>query len=105
VTTSAPIVDAPRVYATGDPNVVPPVTLRQSLPPYPGTVNRPMVGALEVVIDENGNVISAAMRASVLPTYDRQVVSAAQNWRYKPATVNGAPVRFRKMVQVAVTPQ
>jgi len=102
---AAPVVQAPRVYATGDANVVPPVTLRQQLPSYPGTVSRPIVGALEVVIDENGNVVSAAMRASVVPNYDRQVVNAAQNWRYKPATVNGVPVKFRKMVQVAVTPQ
>jgi TonB family protein len=101
----APVVEAQRVYASGDANVVPPVTLRQQLPPFPGTVNRPMVGALEVVIDENGNVVSAAMRASVVPNYDRQVLNAASNWRYKPATVNGAPVKFRKMVQVAVTPQ
>jgi len=64
-----------------------------------------MVGAIEVVIDEKGFVVQATMRASVLPSYDRQVVSAAQNWRYRPAMVNGTPVKFRKMVQVAVTPQ
>jgi TonB family protein len=101
----APVLDAPRVYSSGDQNVVPPVTLRQQLPSYPSQVTRPIVGALEVVIDENGNVVQAAMRASVSPVYDRQVVSAAQNWRYKPATMNGTPVKFRKMVQVAVTPQ
>jgi TonB family protein len=94
-----------KFYSSADGDVVPPITLRQQLPPYPGQVNRPMVGALEVVIDESGNVVQATMRGAVAPAYDRQVVNAAQNWRYKPATVNGVPVKFRKMVQVVITPQ
>ncbi len=97
--------EPPRLYSSADGDVVPPVVVRQQLPPYPGQVNRPMVGAIEVVIDENGYVVQAAMRASVVPSYDRQVVSSAQNWRYRPAMRNGTPVKYRKMVQVAVTPQ
>lgn len=97
--------EPPKLYSSADGDVVPPVVVRQQLPPYPGQVTRPMVGAIEVVIDENGYVVQAAMRASVVPSYDRQVVSSAQNWRYRPATRNGAPVKYRKMVQVAVTPQ
>ena len=104
-TPSAPILQEPqKLYSSADSDVVPPVVLRQQLPSYPGQVKQPMVGAVEVVIDENGFVIQAMMRASVVATYDRQVLGAAQNWRYKPATLNGAPVKFRKMVQVAVTP-
>ena len=94
-----------KLFSSADSNVVPPVTLRQQLPSYPGQVNRPMVGAVEVVIDETGNVVQAIMRAGVTPAYDRQVVSAAQNWRYRPATINGAPVKYRKLVQVVVSPQ
>ena len=102
----APIVQEPlKLYSASDSDVVPPVILRQQLPPYPGTVPRPMVGAIEVVIDENGYVIQANLRAAMMPSYDRLVVSAAQNWRYKPATLKGAPVKYRKLVQVAVTPQ
>src|SRR5215467_7174710 len=101
----APVIQEPqKLYSSTDSDVVPPVVLRQQLPSYPGQVNRPMVGAVEVVIDENGYVIQAMMRASVVATYDRQVLGAAQNWRYKPATLNGTPVKFRKVVQVAVTP-
>jgi tetratricopeptide (TPR) repeat protein len=104
-TPAAPIVQEPRLYSSSDEGVVAPVALRQLLPSYPGQVTRPMVGAVEVVIDEKGYVVQATMRASVVPSYDRQVVAAAQNWRYRPAMVNGTPVKFRKMVQVAVTPQ
>ena len=104
-TPAAPIVQEPqKLYSSADSDVVPPVVLRQQLPSYPGQVKQPMVGAVEVVIDENGYVIQAMMRASVVPAYDRQVLGAAQNWRYKPATLNGTPVKFRKVVQVAVTP-
>jgi outer membrane biosynthesis protein TonB len=60
---------------------------------------------MEVVIDETGKVVLAAMRASTLPNYDRQAVAAAQSWRYRPATLNGTPVKFRKLIQVALTPQ
>jgi hypothetical protein len=104
-TPAAPIVQEPKLYSSSDEGVVAPVALRQLLPSYPGQVTRPMVGAIEVVIDEKGYVVQATMRASVVPSYDRQVVAAAQNWRYRPAMVNGTPVKFRKMVQVAVTPQ
>jgi outer membrane biosynthesis protein TonB len=45
------------------------------------------------------------MRASTMPNYDRMAVAAAQSWRYRPATVNGTPVKFRKLIQVALTPQ
>jgi TonB family protein len=105
VTTPLVAPEPARLYSSADSNVVPPVILRQQVPSYPGNVLKPMVGAIEVVIDENGNVAQAMMRASVAPNYDRQVVSAAQNWRYRPATINGAPVKYRKLVQVIVAPQ
>jgi TonB family protein len=97
--------EPPKFYTSADANVVPPVVLRQQVPSYPGTVKQPMVGAIEVMIDENGNVVAASMRGPVAPAYDRQVVLATQNWRYKPATINGVPVKFRKLIQVSITPQ
>ncbi len=100
---SAP--ESPKIYSVADANVVPPVIVRQELPPFSGAISRPMVGAMEVVIDENGRVLSAAMRGPVYPAYDRQAIAAAQTWRYRPATLNGAPVKFRKFIQVSVTPQ
>jgi TonB family protein len=101
----AAVPDVAKIYVSGDANVVPPVAIRQQLPPFAGVVPRQMVGAMEVIIDENGKVVSAAMRASTMPNYDRQAVAAAQAWQYRPATLNGAPVKFRKLIQVALTPQ
>ena len=44
------------------------------------------------------------MTVSVTPTYDKMAVAAARSWHYTPATVNGAPVKFRKVVQITVKP-
>jgi outer membrane biosynthesis protein TonB len=101
----AAVPDVAKIYVSGDANVVPPVTIKQELPPFAGVVPRQLVGAMEVIIDESGKVVSAAMRASTMPNYDRMAVAAAQSWRYRPATVNGTPVKFRKLIQVALTPQ
>ena len=43
-----------------------------------------------------------ALRLSIHPVYDPQLLSAAREWRYRPATVDGTPVKFRKMIQVTV---
>ena len=101
----APVVPAaPRVYASGDANVVAPVSIRQDLPAFTRGLPAPPSGSLEVVIDETGAVESATMREPINPTYDRQVLQAVRNWHYKPATVDGTPVKFRKMIQIAVKP-
>ena len=102
---SAPVAPAaPRIYGGDDPGVIPPVALRQQFPAVPNTIlgmtkDR---GILEVIIDEQGRVISLTLRLSIHPVYDTMLVGAAREWKYKPATLNGAPVRFRKMIQVQV---
>ncbi len=54
------------------------------------------------MIDESGAVESAVMRESVSQNYDAMVLTATRAWRYRPATVNGAPVKFRKTVQITI---
>src|SRR6185312_10422423 len=97
--------EPPKVYGAGDAGVVLPVTIRQELPPFSGAIDHAVSGVLEVVIDENGRVTSAMMRGLSVPGYDRQAIAAAQTWRYRPATYNGAPVKFRKYIQVSLTPR
>jgi hypothetical protein len=100
-----PVVAAPpRIFNTGEESVVAPEIVRQDVPAY---VGRPPVatnGALEIIINERGLVEMATMRRSINLAYDRQVVDATRNWRYRPATVGGAPVKFRKMLQISVKP-
>jgi len=109
----APVVAAPppaavpatfRVYSPEDRDVVPPAILTQVLPPFQGTVLVPRQGLLEILISETGEIESAVMTESVTSTYDRQAIAATKTWRYRPATVNGVAVKFRKTVQIAVKP-
>jgi TonB family protein len=98
-------VQAPRSsYSSADANVIPPVTVRQDLPAFPGQILVGKTGMLEVLIDETGAVESAIVRQSVSPQYDNLALAAAKGWRYRPATLNGAPVKFRKAVQITVRP-
>jgi len=97
--------DPVRIYASSDTNVVPPATLRQELPPFSGTILKATMGIVEVVVDETGRVISANMRGPMNPAYDRQVLTAASQWRYKPALLDGAPVKYRKFIQIALAPK
>lgn len=94
----------PRIYGGDDRNVVAPVTVNQSLPMFPGQVMIPRMGKLEVVIDESGSVESAAMTSSVTSAYDSMAIAATRSWHYRPATLNGTPVKFRKVVQIAIRP-
>jgi protein TonB len=91
-------------YSSADANVIPPVTVRQDLPAFPGQVLVGKTGMLEILIDETGAVESAIVRQSVSPQYDNLALAAAKAWRYRPATLNGAPVKFRKAVQITVRP-
>ena len=99
-------VDAPpRIYAAEDAGIVPPSTIRQELPrvPSPFLVQARDKGIIEVIIDELGRVESATIRLSVHPGYDSMLLSAAADWRYRPATLNGESVKFRKRIQVSVS--
>lgn len=99
-----PVVPSPpRIFAAGDAGVTPPVTVHQALPPFPTQgAFIPTQGMVEVVVNETGVVESAVMRATLGSMYDRQVIAATKTWLFKPATLNGAPVKFRKVVQISI---
>jgi TonB family protein len=102
----APAPTAPPLVYTGlDTNVVQPAVLRQELPAFTGRVAGAGTGALEIVINEEGLVESATMRSSVNPSYDKATINATRNWRYRPAMINGSPVKFRKIIQITIKPQ
>jgi hypothetical protein len=92
----------PRIYTAADSRVVAPAPIRQDLPSYPGQILVPRQGQIEVVIDEKGLVETAIMKASVTPTYDTLALAASRMWRYRPATLNGVPVKYRKVIQISV---
>ena len=99
-----PVPAPPRVYTGEEINVAPPVAIRQNLPKFPGRV-RPggITGVVEVVINEAGAVESAVMVVPMAPAYDKLVLTGASNWMYRPASVNGTPVKFRKRIQISIS--
>ena len=94
----------PRIYSSADANVVPPIVLRQSLPRFPSKVVPSGQGIVEVVVAETGAVEMATVIASVNGQYDRAVLDAAKTWMYKPASLDGAPVKFRKDIRITFKP-
>ena len=101
----SPVSTAGRIYTGEDGGVVVPTMIKQELPRVPLQVARQTrdKGLLEVVIDEQGRVVNATIRSPLHPIYDSMLLVAARDWKYKPATLNGQPVKFRKVIQVAVT--
>lgn len=98
-----PVPDPQRVYLAEDDGVMPATTIRQELPSIPSAIRYQVRdrGLLEIVIDEAGRVSFIALRVGIHPQYDAILVAAARDWRYKPATVNGVPVKFRKLIRIA----
>lgn len=92
----------------GDVGVSPPETLFQRLPRWRPFRDADRLtefkGTIEVTIDEQGNVAAAVIRRSVHPTYDSELLSLAKSWKYKPATRDGVPIRFVKLVEVQLRP-
>ncbi|HXH24527.1 MAG TPA: energy transducer TonB [Vicinamibacterales bacterium] len=101
---AAPARDYRRVYTVEDRDVVPPIVVRQEIPPFPGKIANQLAGVLDVLIDATGAVESVTLRPPLHPRYDRLLLSAAERWQYRPATVDGVPVRFLKRVQVTLAP-
>jgi tetratricopeptide (TPR) repeat protein len=95
----------PRVYTTEDAGVKAPVVIRQEVPPVPASITSMARdrAVIEVVIDEQGRVTSMVLRMRAHPVYDTLLLNAAREWKYKPATLDGAPVRYRKLLQVSIS--
>jgi TonB family protein len=93
-----------RIYSMSDEGVSLPVIVRQDLPNVPHTVIKTGTCVLEVIINEDGTVDSALMRAPLEPHYDAMVLAATKSWRFKPATVGGTPVKFRKLISISIKP-
>lgn len=91
-----------RIYVATDTEVLPPTTIKQVLPAFPSQLSVASRGVLEIVINEEGNVESVAMHESVNPRYDPQLLAAAKSWQYRPALLDGKPVKYRKLVQIDV---
>lgn len=92
----------------GEPGVVGPVTLLQTLPRWVPTDiddrRREFRGTLELVIDDTGSVVRATVQRSIHRQYDPLLLAAAPAWKFKPATRNGVPIAYVKLVEIVLSP-
>jgi TonB family protein len=88
----------------GASKLVEPVAVSQQPPAWPPSLGFPRVqgyrGTIMVVIDEAGNVTSARIVESVNRVYDALLIDAALRWKYRPATRDGVPIPFTRLVTV-----
>jgi hypothetical protein len=95
---------APTMFGAADKDVTPPVVVRQQPPAWPKTLPMPsgQRAILDMVVDARGLVESIAVRPSLGAVYDGLVATASQQWLYKPALKDGAPVKYRRLFQIVV---
>jgi tetratricopeptide (TPR) repeat protein len=99
-----PVRPAGYIFNADEPGIVPPVTIRQEVPRVPSTITNQTRdrGMMEVLIDDQGRVTGIEMKIPLHPQYDALLMAAARDWRYRPAMLEGRPVKFRKIIQIAV---
>lgn len=94
------------IYGPDDPDVVPPFAISQALPPWRRTSGETQTyeAAVALVIDQTGSVTSMSLQGTLQQAYYSLLRDAASQWKYQPATKNGVPVKFRKIVVVRLRP-
>jgi hypothetical protein len=97
---------APLIYGLGDDGVVAPVPISQPRPPYtPGRDTQVYDAVLTIVIDETGAVTDVSSMGAMPVTYEVALKRAVMSWRFRPATRNGTPVKYRRNVAIRLAPQ
>jgi hypothetical protein len=95
------------VHTVGETGVTPPVVISQVIPPWrPSRQDTQIYDAVvSVVIDQAGMVTDLTIEGTLQPNYEAALRRAAMNWRYRPATLRGVPVKYRKNLAVRLTPE
>jgi protein TonB len=101
-----PAIDPMTVYGSEHLDVVRPVPIVRTIPEFTPAnkfeSTQTFRGAIDLVIDERGKVISAVIVKSVRSTYDPLLLKAAQSWTFRPATKQGVPVKYAYRMGVQV---
>jgi tetratricopeptide (TPR) repeat protein len=97
----------PAIYRRADAGVTPPVPIRQEIPPWRSDELAPAVfnGELELLIDTRGDVQEVRIAVPIHPAYDPVILQAAAKWKYRPATKDGRPVAYSKLITISLMRQ
>ncbi len=99
-----PVYPVKAVYGPEDSFVMPPVTVQQKVPKYPGNVFKETSGTVEFTVDETGAAVSPVVKTSIDSNYDSLLVAAVKKFQYQPATLEGKPVKYLKRLTITVSP-
>jgi TonB family protein len=95
-----------QVYGVDDIDVKRPMVLSQPMPAWrpatPSEEKARFSGAVELLISDDGKVMSVKLIESVHPRFDAALLELAKSWTFKPATRDGKPVMFRYAVGVTL---
>ena len=83
--------------------ITPPRAVRQVPPIYPFVLRRSGIDGevlVAFVVDAKGKVVNAIALRSNSPDFNQLAVDAVLKWKFKPATVDGRPVRTRVTVPI-----
>jgi len=78
------------VRDTAAPSEEVPFPITMALPPFPPLARDPGVVLIEARVDPNGTVVDVKVRQTS-PPFDDPALSAARQWRFRPARVRGKP--------------
>ncbi len=94
------------VFGIDDADVTPPATISQEMPPWRPARQETQTyeATLILTIDASGEVTSVGLLGSLHPAYDALLRRAASQWKFRPATRNGRPVEFRKVLAIRLLP-
>ena len=87
-------------------DVVQPVLIHKEAAEYPEIARKARIQGvviLEAIITKNGSVENVKVLRGVHPILDQAAVNSVKQWRYKPATLNGNPVKVYSTVTVKFT--
>ncbi len=105
VSGAAPPAKTEIVYSILNREVSAPVEITRPVPRLktpPGEPQGLYQGLVEVVINAEGRVESAVIKRSIAPAYDADLLAATAQWKFQPATLDGAAVRYRRAYEVIV---
>lgn len=89
---------ADAVYSPEDDTVAPPELVRPQLPrePRPGEDT----GWFDLLVDETGTVEQVKLISPAGRYQERMLVAAAKAWKFRPATRDGQPVKYRVRIPI-----
>ncbi|HET9225827.1 MAG TPA: energy transducer TonB [Thermoanaerobaculia bacterium] len=89
-----------------DDRIERPVKISGALPKYPEEARKARVSGvvtLEAVIDEQGNVTDVKVLKGLPMGLDQAAIDAVKTWKFKPATLDGKPVKVYYTLTVTFT--